>query len=294
MNEIKWIKLSTTIFDDEKIKLIESMPDKDAILIIWIKLLAQAGKCNANGYLLLNNKIPYTDEMLSTLFNRSVNTIRLALETFKNFGMIELENKTFKISEWADTQNIEGMEKIREQNRIRKQRQRQLQKDFQKELLLEQKTNKNIKNYSLSRDKSRDCHKSHVTVTPLDIDIDKDIDKDINNKSTYIAKKNVKKKIIKEKNNYSEFVSLTKEQYKILCDKYSEPATKRMIEILNNYKGSNNKTYKSDYHAILNWVVDKFEKEVNVTKSQEVTKCNTEKRKKEGEWKGYEGIDYGF
>ncbi len=42
MPDVKWIKLTTFMFDDEKIKLIESMPDADAVLVIWIKLLIQA------------------------------------------------------------------------------------------------------------------------------------------------------------------------------------------------------------------------------------------------------------
>ncbi len=44
MSEVKWIKLSTSMFEDEKIRLIESMPEADTLLIIWIRLLAQAEK----------------------------------------------------------------------------------------------------------------------------------------------------------------------------------------------------------------------------------------------------------
>src|SRR5690554_4524034 len=92
MADVKWIKITTSMFEDEKIKLIEKMPDADAMLIIWIKLLTLAGKCNANGYIFLTNQIPYTDEMLSTVFDRPLNTVRLALQTFIKFGMIEMEN----------------------------------------------------------------------------------------------------------------------------------------------------------------------------------------------------------
>ena len=120
MAQVKWIKLSTSMFDDEKIKLIESMPDADTILIIWIKLLSQAGKTNASGYIYLNENIPYTDEMLSTIFNRPLSAVRLALETFKSFGMIEIDDKSFiQISNWEKHQNVEGLEKIREQTRKR-------------------------------------------------------------------------------------------------------------------------------------------------------------------------------
>ena len=88
MAEIKWIKIVTDIFDDEKILLIESMPDKYAIITIWFKLLCLAGKQNNHGIFLLNDKIPFTDEMLATIFRMELNTVRLALETFSRFGMI--------------------------------------------------------------------------------------------------------------------------------------------------------------------------------------------------------------
>lgn len=120
MSDVKWIKLSTDMFEDEKIRLIENMPESDTILIIWVKLLAQAGKTNASGYIHLNENIPYTDEMLATIFNRPISTVRMALETFKSFGMIDIDENSFiHISNWEEHQNVEGMEKIREQTRKR-------------------------------------------------------------------------------------------------------------------------------------------------------------------------------
>ena len=125
MPEIKWIKITTDIFDDEKIKLIDAMPERDTILVIWFKLLTLAGKSNGSGYLLFSDNIPYDEEMLSTLFNRPINSIRLAISTFKRFKMIILhrnqnsEEETFYIANWEKHQNIEGMEKIREKGRAR-------------------------------------------------------------------------------------------------------------------------------------------------------------------------------
>jgi predicted phage replisome organizer len=120
MSEVKWIKLSTQMFDDEKIRLIETLPEADTILIIWIKLLAQAGKTNATGYIYLNENIPFTDEMIATIFNRPIATVRLALKTFEKFGMIEISDEHFiSVCNWEKHQNIEGLEKIREQTRKR-------------------------------------------------------------------------------------------------------------------------------------------------------------------------------
>ena len=63
------------------------------------------------------------------------------------------------------------------------------------------------------------------------------------------------------KKKYAEFVSMEEREYQSLVDKYGEKATEKLIELLDNYKGSSGKTYKSDYRAILNWVVDKAQKE---------------------------------
>jgi len=136
MAEVKWIKITTNMFDDEKIRIIESMPEADAILVIWIKLLTLAGKCNRSGYIYLAENIPYTEEMLSTIFNRPLNTVRLALQTFIKFGMIchvtgGNVTQHICVTNWEKHQNVEGMDKIREQNRIRKQRQRQNQRELQ-------------------------------------------------------------------------------------------------------------------------------------------------------------------
>lgn len=117
--EVKWIKIITNMFDDEKVLLIEAMPEADSIIVIWFKLLCLAGKQNNNGVFMLNDKIAYTDEMLSTIFRRKLSTVKLALTTFENLGMIEIIDKVITIPNWEKHQNIDGLEKIREQNRKR-------------------------------------------------------------------------------------------------------------------------------------------------------------------------------
>lgn len=139
MSDVKWIKITTDIFDDEKIALIESLPDADTIITIWFKLLVLAGKQNNGGIFILNDRIPYTDEMLATLFRRQLNTVRMALNTFEKFGMIAIIDGVITIPNWEKHQNIEGMEKIREQNRLRVERYREKQK-----LLLNGNANCNV------------------------------------------------------------------------------------------------------------------------------------------------------
>lgn len=128
MSEVKWIKIATEIFDDEKILLIESMPEADSIIVIWFKLLCMAGKQNNSGVFMLNDRIAYTDEMLATIFRRNINTVRLALATFEKFGMVEIVNNTYTIPNWEKHQQLDALEKSRDATKKRVQRYRAKQK----------------------------------------------------------------------------------------------------------------------------------------------------------------------
>lgn len=169
MSEIKWIKITTDIFDDEKICLIDALPDPDAILVIWFKILTLAGKHNSNGLLMMTDKVYYTDEMLATIFRRPLNTVRMAIGVFEQFGMIEIIDGIISLPNWEKHQNVDGMEKIKEQTRNRVAKYRKKQKN----LALGNVT-------------------GNVTVTDgnaLDKELDKELDKDIeiNNNKVMIS-----------------------------------------------------------------------------------------------------------
>ena len=114
MGDVKWIKIVTDIFDDDKILLIEALPSADSIITIWFKLLCLAGKQNNSGVFVLNNRIPYTSRMLATIFRREQSVVDLALQTFENFGMIEIIDGIITIPNWEKHQSLDQLEKHRE------------------------------------------------------------------------------------------------------------------------------------------------------------------------------------
>lgn len=142
MAEVKWIKITTDMFDNRKIKYLRKLPDGDCIVLIWVMLLTMAGRCNAGGRIYLTEDIPYTPKMLADELDFPENTVLLALQALERMNMIVSEDDGFSVVGWEEYQNIEGMDKIREQNRLRKQKQRESQR--------------------LLSEVSRDCH---VTVT---------------------------------------------------------------------------------------------------------------------------------
>ena len=127
-SDVKWIKILTDIFDDEKIALIDGMPERDGIIVIWIKLLCMAGRLNNGGVFMLNDKIAYTDEMLATIFRRPLNTVRLALKTFEQFGMVDIINNAYTIPNWEKHQSLDKLEAAKEKNRKRVAAYREKQK----------------------------------------------------------------------------------------------------------------------------------------------------------------------
>ncbi|MFY0521404.1 phage replisome organizer N-terminal domain-containing protein [Lysinibacillus sp. UGB7] len=173
MAEITWIKLKTDMFDNDKIKLIEALPDKDAIIVIWVKLLAAAGKANCNGYIMLTENIAMNIEEMATIFNRPLNTVRLAIETFRRYGMIEMdEGDSIRIKNWDVHQNIEGMDRVKQLNAERNRKYRERKKQQALEAPKEPENTKNDVSVTSRMTLSDD------TETDLDLDKDLDIDKD--------------------------------------------------------------------------------------------------------------------
>jgi predicted phage replisome organizer len=159
MAEVKWVKLTTDMFDNRKVKHLRKLPEGNNIVLIWVMLLTMAGRCNSGGMIFLTENIPYTPKMLAEELDFEENTVLLALQALENLDMIVTENGFFAIAGWEEYQNIEGMEKIREQNRLRKQRQRQ------KQALLD-----------VSRDVTGQVTECHATDIELDKEKDKEID----------------------------------------------------------------------------------------------------------------------
>lgn len=162
MADVKWIKITTDIFDDEKILLIESLPDSYAIITVWFKLLCLAGKQNNSGVFMMG-QIAYTDKMLATIFRMKESVVTMALTTFEQFGMIEIIDGVITIPNWGKHQSLEQIEARREYQRAYQKEYRQRQKllaqkeDVDKESLHKHLRKQNVN--SLEEDKERDLEK---------------------------------------------------------------------------------------------------------------------------------------
>jgi predicted phage replisome organizer len=166
VSDVKWIKITTSMFDDEKIKIIDSMPERDTVLVIWLKLLILAGKCNAGGLIFVTEGMPYTDETLAAVVNRPLNTVRLTLDVLQKLKMIAIDESGIDIVNWEKHQSADKLKELKEQNR--KRQKRYYEKHKQKELASNNGNSNDNSNVRLTL--------GLTSSNAVDIDIDKERD----------------------------------------------------------------------------------------------------------------------
>jgi predicted phage replisome organizer len=190
MADVQWIKIYTNMVSNKKIKRIRTLPEGNNIVLIWVFLLAQAGESNKNGALYLTDAIPFRAEDLAIEFDFELSIIQLALITLEKFSMIEVFEDIIYIRNWNEYQNIEGLDKIREQTRLRVEKYRGKQK-----LLPSNATSNATSNVTVTQGNA----------TEEDKELDKE--KDINNSGTSPRKYKIPpcleevKEYCKERNN---------------------------------------------------------------------------------------------
>ena len=231
MAEIKWVKLTTDMFDNRKIKHLRRLPEGNNIVLLWVMLLTMAGRCNSGGMIFLTENIPYTSKMLADELGFEENTVKLALTTLEQLNMIVTDHGFFSIAGWEEYQNIEGMDKIREQNRLR-------QAKFKE------------KKRALPSNVTDNVTVTQGNATEEDIEEDKELEEDIISDSGESAPAK-KKRAVRHKYGEYNNVLLTDEQMAKLQAEFTDWPER--IERLSSYMASSGKSYKDHLATIRNW-----------------------------------------
>lgn len=133
MADVSWIKLSTGFFDDQKIEMIEGENEecKDMLIVMWVKLMVQAGKDNNGGVFALGNGKPYTIKNFSSIFHRPESDIEHAFGIFQEYGMLEFdeESNTYYLPKWERYQSMDAYERKKARDREYQARRRAAQKE---------------------------------------------------------------------------------------------------------------------------------------------------------------------
>lgn len=129
MADVGWVRLSTRLFENRKIKYLLNQPKGAELVLLWVHLLCAAGTVNDGGRVYISQNVMYTPQSLAADFGVPKTIADKALTLFQDLELIEVESDgCIRILGWEKHQNVTGLEKIREQNRLRKQKQRQCDK----------------------------------------------------------------------------------------------------------------------------------------------------------------------
>ena len=134
MADVKWIKMIVGMFDGMSFKKIkrakiggESYRDK--LTAVWFELLDLTARCNHNGALVGTDGIPFTDlGDIAVQIDRDEDELNLCMTFYLKERMVAIVDDAYTISNWCVYQNIEGMDKIRENKRLAQARWRAKQK----------------------------------------------------------------------------------------------------------------------------------------------------------------------
>jgi predicted phage replisome organizer len=123
MANIQWIKVSTDILHNRKIQALRYQKNGNEIILLWFYLMVLAGQVNDAGKIYFTETLPYDADKLHTEFKIKKSIVSQGLEYFRSNNMIDVDNKgIIYMLNWEEYQNVDQMELIRQQNRVRQQR----------------------------------------------------------------------------------------------------------------------------------------------------------------------------
>lgn len=286
MGDIKWIKISTSIFDDEKFDAIRAMPDGNDIQLAWIKLLCLAGKCNENGFLMVTRELPYTDQMLASHFRMDIGVVQRALDVFQKLEMVEVVDNIYLVSNWAKHQSADRLEEIRRKDRERKREAKQ------KRLELDTKTDDETDSMEIPRKFHGDCsYSSSYSLESTSLDSNTKSNNSINRNIDINS--NSIKKIIEAWNSLSDLgikpirsISAGSKRSDLLRARIREYGEETILEAIDNIRVSDFLKGKNDR----GWMIT-FDWFLLPSNFQKVLEGNYDNRNPANDGQGLRGAD---
>lgn len=119
-----WRRDYSEFFDTQEAMLIDAMDNADSIYTVFYRLQSLAVKCGCSGRLVFRDKIPYTDEMLAAVTKKTGPAFRQSMQPLIQLGLISFEDGIYAIADWESNQNAPAIDAMREENRVRKAKER--------------------------------------------------------------------------------------------------------------------------------------------------------------------------
>lgn len=237
-----WLKLKNDFFEQKEIKKLRRIAGGDTFTIIYLKM--QLLSLKTDGKLFFDGVEDTFAKELALTFDETAENVEMTLGFLRAHKLIEqVEADEYILPETVKNIGSEGGSA----ERMRRLRTKSSQSDATLSL----------------------CD-SHVTKS--DIEKEKEKEKEVEKDTTPVPSPEPVEppdppkppKPVEKKDKYLEFVTLSQKEYDSLVAKLgSEKAVQRCIEILNDWKGSKGKKYKSDFYAMHSWVIERYYEELS-------------------------------
>lgn len=266
-DNVQWIKLKVGMFDGESFKKIKrakigGVSYRDKLTAVWFELLDLAAKSNHGGFLIDGNEIPYhTFDDIATMIDRDEKEVELCMGFFVRERMVEIIDDIYCLPNWAKYQSVDGLDKIREQNRLRKAKQREKNRQIQGNVLLdcESHVTRHVTGHAdvtqpsfENKEKELDIYKEKTVIN--------DSRKQMELAEPKSALSAPEKPPKPKKHKYGKYknILLTEEEHAKLL---AIPNGDKAIEYLSEYREYKGYKAKNDYLAIRKWVFNALKEE---------------------------------
>ena len=118
MGQVGWIKISTDIFSNRKIKILLKEKDGDTYFRLWIQILTIAGECNRNGGLYISDNTPFKIKDFTNIIGKSSKTFTKILQKFIDLVMLIYKNDTYFVKNWSKYQSADKLRKLGKSNKV--------------------------------------------------------------------------------------------------------------------------------------------------------------------------------
>jgi predicted phage replisome organizer len=124
-----WLKIMGNVLDHRKIKTFHQGKEGNNLLLLWLVMLIEAGKCGRGGYLMISDNLPYTIENLSMITHIPLPIVKKGLTRFADLDMIDNNDGAIFIKNWSKYQSEDKLKARRENDKIRQQRFREKERN---------------------------------------------------------------------------------------------------------------------------------------------------------------------
>lgn len=109
--------LSSSFFEESRIKALSLQKDGETALLLWLKLFFSSVREDSEGRLTLYGDVAHDEKSISAVYGVPVKAVETALELLTKFGLLEHSADSYTIRDYAGLVSADKRERHRQSQR---------------------------------------------------------------------------------------------------------------------------------------------------------------------------------